>query len=76
MLFMRGMGFHAFFKERDDMQASIDDKCWGWRKVLSSNQVSILPNVLSLYMYRGECPTNGGYVLMQMALSFWLGEVL
>ncbi len=45
---MREMGFHAFFKEKDDMQASIDDKWWGWRKVLSSNQISILPNVSSL----------------------------
>ncbi len=61
---MRGMGLHAFFKERDDMQASIDDKCWGWMKVLLSNQVSIPPNVLSLYTYRGECPINNGNVLM------------
>lgn len=72
---MRGMGFHVFFKERDDMQASIDDKWWGWRKVLPSNQMSILPNVLSLYTYKGECPTNDGNPFKQMVEMFlcrWL----
>ncbi len=58
------------FSRRDDMQASIDDKSWGWRKVLSSNQMSILPNVLSLYMYRGECPTNGEDPFKQMVEMF------
>ncbi len=46
----------------------------GGRKVLLSNQVSILQNVLSLYTYRGKCPTNDGDVFMHMVLSFWLGK--
>jgi hypothetical protein len=48
---MRGMGFHAIFKERDDMQISINDKCWGWKEsFVVKSSVNFTKCVITLYV--------------------------